>query len=153
MQREEPYQGLTCTGKFQRWFPRKVRAQVVHGCRQLVSWDVGLSPATSATLVLCCQRVMPGTHKRLPGSTRRKVGMTSNHHAPYVLGFTHATMAGTKGCETVRWSESQKAGLSSDWGLQLDPMKSESLVIADQQRCGEYVPGPCTHRPSRHESR
>ncbi|KAF5297510.1 hypothetical protein FQA39_LY19263 [Lamprigera yunnana] len=77
---------------------------------------------------------------------RRKVGMTSNHHAPYVLGFTHATMAGTMGCDTARWSESQKAGLSSDWGLQLDPMKSESLVIADQQRCGEYVPGPCTHR-------
>ena len=46
-----------------------------------------------------------------------------------------------------------KAGLSSDRGLQLDPVKSESLVIADQQRCGEYVPGPCTHRPSRHESR
>ena len=45
-----------------------------------------------------------------------------------------------------------KSCLSSDWGLQLDPMKSESLVIADQQRCGEYVPGPCTHRPSRHES-
>jgi hypothetical protein len=79
--------------------------------------------------------------------------MTSSHHAPYVQGFTHATMAGTKGCDPVRGSESQKAGLSSDWGLQLDPMKSESLVIADQQRCGEYVPGPCTHRPSRHESR
>ena len=46
----------------------------------------------------------------------------------------------------------KKTGLSSDWGLQLDPMKSESLVIADQQRCGEYVPGPCTHRPSSHES-
>ncbi len=53
-------------------------------------------------------------------------------------------MAGTEGCDTARWSESLKAGLSSDWGLQLDPMKSESLVIADQQRCGEYVPGPCT---------
>ena len=79
--------------------------------------------------------------------------MTSNHHAPYVLGFTHATMAGTKGCKPARVSESQKAGLSSDWGLQLDPMKSESLVIADQQRCGEYVPGACTHRPSSHESR
>ena len=78
--------------------------------------------------------------------------MTSNHHAPYVLGFTHATMAGTKGCDPARVSESQKVGLSSDWGLQLDPMKSESLVIADQQRCGEYVPGPCTHRPSSHES-
>jgi len=30
-----------------------------------------------------------------------------------------------------------KAGLSSDRGLQLDPVKLESLVIADQQRCGE----------------
>ena len=79
--------------------------------------------------------------------------MTSSHHAPYVQGFTHATMAYTEGCETVRWSESLKVGLSSDRGLQLDPVKLESLVIADQQRCGEYVPGPCTHRPSRHESR
>ena len=78
--------------------------------------------------------------------------MTSSHHAPYVQGFTHATMAFTEGCETVRWSESLKVGLSSDRGLQLDPVKSESLVIADQQCCGEYVPGPCTHRPSHHES-
>ncbi|MEU0484855.1 Rho termination factor N-terminal domain-containing protein, partial [Streptosporangium sp. NPDC006013] len=31
------------------------------------------------------------THWRLPGSTRRKVGMTSSHHAPYVLGCKHAT--------------------------------------------------------------
>ena len=78
--------------------------------------------------------------------------MTSNHHAPYVVGFTHATMAGTEGCDIVRWSESLKAGLSSDRGLQLDLVKSESLVIADQHCRGEYVPGPCTHRPSRHES-
>jgi len=61
-------------------------------------------------------------------------------------------MAGTKGCKPVRGSQSQKASLSSDRGLQLDPVKPESLVIADQQRRGEYVPGPCTHRPSRHES-
>ncbi len=79
--------------------------------------------------------------------------MTSSLHAPYVQGCKHATMAGTKGCNTARWSESQKAGLSSDRGLQLDPVKLESLVIADQQRCGEYVLGPCTHRPSSHESR
>jgi hypothetical protein len=86
-------------------------------------------------------------------SNRRKVGMTSSHHAPYVQGCTHATMAGTEGCEPARGSESQKAGLSSDRSLQLDCVKSESLVIVDQQRYGEYVPGPCTHRPSRHESR
>ena len=79
--------------------------------------------------------------------------MTSSPHGPYVQGYTRATMVGTKGCEPARGSESQKAGLSSDRSLQLDYVKSESLVIADQQRCGEYVPGPCTHRPSRHESR
>ena len=84
---------------------------------------------------------------------RRKVGMTSSPHAPYVQGCTHATMAGTKGCYTARLSESHKAGLSSDRSLQLDSVKLELLVIPDQQRRGEYVPGPCTHRPSHHESR
>ena len=78
--------------------------------------------------------------------------MTSDHHAPYVQGFTHATMAGTTGCDTARWSGSLKTGLSSDWSLQPDSMKAESLVIAEQQRRGECVPGPCTHRPSSHES-
>ena len=77
--------------------------------------------------------------------------MRSSHHALYVQGYTRATMAGTTGCDTARWSESLKAGLSSDWSLQLDSMKAELLVIANQQRRGEYVPGPCTHRPSHHE--
>ena len=79
--------------------------------------------------------------------------MTSSPHGPYVQGYTRATMASTKGSETVMWSESHKACHSSDWSLQLDSMKSESLVIADQQCRGEYVPGPCTHRPSHHGSR
>ena len=79
--------------------------------------------------------------------------MTSNHHAPYALGHTRATMAGTERSNPVRRSKSHKAGLSSDWSLQLDSMKLELLVIADQHCCGEYVPGPCTHRPSHHESR
>ena len=46
-----------------------------------------------------------------------------------------------------------KAYLSSDWSLQPDSMKLDSLVIAHQPWRGEYVPGPCTHRPSSHESR
>ncbi len=62
---------------------------------------------------------------------RRKVGMTSSPHGPYVWGYTRATMAGTKGSDTARWRQSQKPGLSSDCSLQLDCMKSESLVIAD----------------------
>ena len=78
--------------------------------------------------------------------------MTSNHHALYVLGDTRATMAGTKRRESARRSKSHKAGLSSDWSLQLDSMKLELLVIVNQQCHGEYVPGVCTHRPSNHES-
>ena len=62
-------------------------------------------------------------------------------------------MAGTKGSDAARRSQSQKAGLSSDRSLQLDSVKPESLVIADQQCRGEYVPGPCTHRPSHDPSR
>ncbi len=83
---------------------------------------------------------------------RRKVGTTSSHHGPYVQGYTRATMGRTKGCESASSSQSQKAVLSSDWRLQLASMKPESLVIVDQLRHGEYVPGPCTHRPSRHGS-
>ena len=78
--------------------------------------------------------------------------MTSSHHGSYALGWTHATMAGTTGCQAARRSETLKAGPSSDRGLQPAPVKSESLVIADQLCRGEYVPEPCTHRPSSHGS-
>jgi hypothetical protein len=67
--------------------------------------------------------------------------MTSSPHGSYVWGYTRATMVGTKGCNAARWSQSQKAGLSSDWSLQLDSMKSESLVIADQQAAVNTFPG------------
>ena len=50
-------------------------------------------------------------------------------------------MAGTKGCKPARGSQSQKTGLSSDWSLQLDSMKSESLVIPDQQAGVNTFPG------------
>ncbi len=79
--------------------------------------------------------------------------MTSSHHAPYVQGCTHATIGGTTGSDRASVSESLKTVLSSDWSLQLDSMKPESLVIADQQSRGEYVLGACTHRPSHLGSR
>ena len=50
-------------------------------------------------------------------------------------------MAGTEGSEGVTWSESYKAGRSPDWSLQLDSMKSESLVIADQHAAVNTFPG------------
>ena len=78
--------------------------------------------------------------------------MTSNHHALYALGYTRATMEDTKGSEIVILSQPQKVFPSSDCTLQLEYMKLESLVIANQQCRGEYVLGSCTHRPSHHES-
>ena len=67
--------------------------------------------------------------------------MTSNHHAPYDLGYTRATMVGTKSSEAVTWSKSHKANLSSDCSLQLDYMKLESLVIANQNVAVNTFPG------------
>ena len=67
--------------------------------------------------------------------------MTSSPHGPYVQGYTRATMGGTKGCHSARRSQSQKAVLSSDRSLQLDFMKSESLVIADQHAAVNTFPG------------
>ncbi len=67
--------------------------------------------------------------------------MTSSPHGPYVQGYTRATMGGTKGSEPARGSQSQKAILSSDWSLQLDSMKLESLVIGDQHAPVNTFPG------------
>ncbi len=78
--------------------------------------------------------------------------MTSSPHGLYAQGCKRATMVGTDRRETARWSKSEKTSPSSDWSLQLDSMKLESLVIADQLCCGECVPEPCTRRPSSHGS-
>ena len=67
--------------------------------------------------------------------------MTSSPHGPYVQGYTRATMGGTKSGKVVSLSKSQKAVLSSDWSLQLDSMKPESLVIADQHAAVNTFPG------------
>ncbi len=67
--------------------------------------------------------------------------MTSSHHGPYGLGYTRATMVGTEGRKAARWSQSQKTDRSPDWSLQLDSMKSESLLIADQHAAVNTFPG------------
>ena len=66
--------------------------------------------------------------------------MTSSHHAPYVLGYTRTTMG---------WTEGSEGAIRSGTRL-------HEVGIASNRRsayCGEYVPGPCTHRPSHHGSR
>ena len=74
-------------------------------------------------------------------TNRRKVGMTSSHHGLYDQGYTRATMVDTEGSQRVSGSQSQKISLSPDRSLQLDSMKLESLVIADQHAAVNTFPG------------
>ncbi len=84
---------------------------------------------------------MLGTIRILYALSIRKVGMTSSQYVPYSQGYTRVTMVGTKGSQSVRWSQSHKTGPSSDCSLQLDCMKLESLVIPDQHAGVNTFPG------------
>jgi hypothetical protein len=64
---------------------------VVSSCREML----GSVPQRAQPLSLVASS-LAGHSNETAGESRRKVGMTSNHHAPYVLGYTRATMAGTK---------------------------------------------------------
>ena len=79
--------------------------------------------------------------------------MTSSQHGPYALGYTHATMVGTMGRESASWSQSHQS--RPQLGSQAATRLRERGIASNcrSAHCGEYVPGPCTHRPSRHGSR
>ena len=67
--------------------------------------------------------------------------MTSNHHAPYDLGYTRTTMGINRGKQDSDVEQIPKNGLSSDCRLQLAYMKLELLVIADQHAAVNTFPG------------
>ncbi len=138
-QREEPYQVLTsCDDAGNSIFLRDA--------------ETGGAWLSSARVVRCwvksrnernpyCQLLRKRTLAGLPLTKRRKVGMTSNHHALYDLGYTRTTMALNKRSKTARWSKTQKQRPSSDCRLQLACTKSELLVIVDQHATVNTFPG------------
>ena len=67
--------------------------------------------------------------------------MRSNHHAPYVLGYTRTTMVVNKGKQIREEEQIPKNGLSSDCRLKLACMKSELLVIVNQHVTVNTFPG------------
>ena len=146
-QREAPYPAWTC-----RCRRRKRRG--LRGCGTGAAW------LSSARVVRCwvqsrnernpCGQ-LPGVWPDCP--LGRKAGMTSSPHGPDGWGDTHATMAPHNALPPGNGARIAKRRRSADRGLQLAPVKAELLVTAYQPWRGEYVPGPCTHRPSRHGSR
>ena len=69
------------------------------------------------------------------------MGTTSNHHAPYDLGYTRNTMAVNRRKRRREPEQTPKNGLSSDCRLQLACMKLELLVIVDQHATVNTFPG------------
>ena len=138
-QREEPYQVLTsCDDAGNSIFLRDA--------------ETGGAWLSSARVVRCwvksrnernpyCQLLRKRTLAGLPLTKRRKVGMTSNHHAPYDLGYTRTTMAINKEQQNRKAERISKNCPSSDCRLQLACMKSELLVIADQHAAVNTFPG------------
>ena len=67
--------------------------------------------------------------------------MTSNHHAPYVLGYTRTTMVINRGKQDSDVERNPNSHLSSDRRLQPACVKLELLVIADQHAAVNTFPG------------
>jgi hypothetical protein len=78
--------------------------------------------------------------------------MKSSHYGLYELGYTCATLLITKGrllCTHLSYSSNIRF-----FRLFFVIQKHEVGIASNRrsERCGEYVPGPCTHRPSHHGS-
>ncbi len=138
-QREEPYQVLTSLDD-------------AGNSISLRSKETGGAWLSSARVVRCWvksrnernpygQLLRKRTLARLPLTKRRKVGMTSNHHALYDLGYTRTTMALNKGKQDRKVEQNSETTSSSDCGLQLACTKSELLVIVDQHATVNTFPG------------
>src|SRR4051812_15651491 len=94
---------------------------------------------------------MVGTLARLPAESRRKAGMTSSPHGPYARGRTRATMGRTKRTPGREAEPIAKNG--PQFGLQAATRLHEAGIASNRgsARRGEFVPEPCTHRPSSHQ--
>ena len=133
---------------------RRASRQVVHGCRQLVSWDVGLSPTTSATLVVSCIYRYTGIvlSSKTADDKSEEGGDDVKSSCPLCSGL-HTCYNGRYNEPPTRESE-QISKSRSQFGLQSATRLHEVGIASKRRsaRCVEYVPGSCTHRPSHHGS-
>jgi hypothetical protein len=145
-QRAEPYPDWTCHCK-------RLKGRRLRGCGTDAAW------LSSARVVRCWvkSRNERNPYGQLPSvwpdcPFREEGG--DDVKSAWLLHLGRHTRYNGADSAQPRSNPAQiaKRRLSADWGLQLAPMKAELLVTAYQPWRGEYVPGPCTHRPSRHGS-
>ena len=142
MQREEPYLGLTCTCK-----PVETPVLLRDAC-------TGAAWLSSARVVRCWVKsrnernpcpVLPagnaGDSQETAGVNSEEGGDDVKSSCPLRPGL-HTCYNGRYNGLLIREEEPiPKASLSSDWSLQPDSMKLESLVIADQHAAVNTFPG------------
>ena len=121
-------------------FPSGRRCQVVHGCRQLVSWDVGLSPATSATRIVSCYHLVEHSSETARVN-REEGGDDVKSSCPLCLGLHTCYNGKYKEKQYREVEQNSKTCLSSDCRLKLAYMKLELLVIANQNVAVNTFPG------------
>ena len=140
-QREEPYLDLTSPALLLiEEVPSGTGWQVVHGCRQLVSWDVGLSPATSATLIVSCYHLVEHSSETARVN-REEGGDDVKSSCPLCLGLHTCYNGKYKEKQDREVEQNSKTCLSSDCRLKLAYMKLELLVIANQHVAVNTFPG------------
>ncbi len=131
----------------------------------LWGWYTGAAWLSSARAVRCsvksgnernpCRQLLPGYagHSGETARVKREEGADEVKSVWPLRPGLHTCYNGRYSGKQCREVERiPKTVPSSDWSLQFDSMKPESLVKAYQQRRLEYVPGRCTHRPSHHGS-
>ena len=153
MIREEPYPGLKVSDG-----PRNRSS--LRGAKLGAAW---LSSARAVRCRLKCHNERNPYRQLLSGQAEDSVGTAgaSCEEGGDDVKSARPLHPGRHTCYNGRYrgqprgdpERISKAGRSSDWSLQPDSTKLDSLVIAHQPWRGEYVPGPCTHRPSSHGSR
>ncbi len=151
-QREEPYLGSNgwLTEVETLLLRKEVQSRccmaVVSSCR-----EIGLSPATSATLVLCCHPER-GDSQETASDKLEEGGDDVKSSWPLCPGL-HTCYNGRYKALLSRETE-PIAENRSQFGLQAATRLHEAGIASNgvSERCREYVPGPCTHRPSHHES-
>ena len=107
------------------------------GVSALLSQVTGVAWPSSARVVRC---LVKSINERNPYGllyfsgqtapvTGRKGGMMSGQYYPYIWGYKHATMAGTKGCQVARRSKSHQS--RSQFGLQAETRLHEVGIASN----------------------
>src|ERR1051325_10739017 len=153
-QREEPYQGLTYTGKHQRWCPpcgRCTGGAWLSSARVVRCWVKSRNERNPCP-VLPAGPCGAGDSRETAGRNPEEGGDDVKSSCPLCLGLHtryNAPYNGLRHREVKRIPQS-----GAQFGLQAATRLHEAGVASNRRsaHCGEYVPGPCTHRPSHHPS-